>query len=90
MIIIPEDATVSLLAKLHPFLQAHKPHITAVYQDLSHKNRLLERHYAHILGEWRHPALAEDDKAMDVIRHQHQTNRSWQHCYCLLSEKPDA
>ena len=88
MIIIPEDATVSLLAKLHPFITANKPQTQATYLELTGKDRRLELRYAKISGEWRHPSTNELDKMTDVIMTQHQTNRSWQHCYCLLSEKP--
>ena len=79
---------IETLAKLHPFVAAHRSHGLATYQLLCGADRRLERYYAHIAGEWRHPACGDDDKAMDVVTEQHQTNRSWQHCYCLLSEKP--
>ncbi len=74
-------------AQLHPFIQAHKPHGFASYQLLDVKARRQERRLAHDAGEWKHPAIGEDDKAMDVIIHQHQTHRSWHGDYCILSDK---
>ena len=68
---------LSMLCKLHPFVAATRPHGTAAYQDLDGADRIRERHYAHIAGEWRHPACGEDDKTMDVVIEQHQTHRSW-------------
>ena len=67
---------IDMLCKLQPFVSATRPHGCASYQLLFGTDRRLERHYAHMLGEWRHPACS-DDKAMDVVVDQHQTHRSW-------------
>ena len=77
---------VPMLCKLQPFVSATRPHGKAAYQMLFGADRRLERHYAHIAGEWRHPACSDDDKAMDVITEQHQTHRSWM---MLTSDLPD-
>ncbi len=84
-----KPTTVSDAAKLHPFITAHKPHGFASYQLLQGKDRRDERRYAKLAGEWKHPACGELDKMTDVIITQHQTNRSWQHCYCNLDERPN-
>ena len=89
MIITTETPTTPKeAAQLHPFVQCYKPAGMATHQMLLPHERRFERHLAHIAGEWRHPACGEDDKLMDVVRKQHQTNRSWEHCYCLLDERP--
>ncbi len=75
MILIPDNASISLLAKLHPFIIANKPQTQAVYQELTGKDRRDELRYAKIAGEWRHPSTNELDKMTDVIITQHQTNR---------------
>ena len=64
-------------AQLHPFVQCYKTHGVATYLMLSGKDRRLERDYAHLAGEWRHPACGEDDKLMDLVHKQHQMHRSW-------------
>jgi hypothetical protein len=80
------ELDLPMLCKLQPFVSATRPHGKATYQLLFGADRRLERHYAHIAGEWRHPAVGEDDKAMDVITEQHQTHRSWM---MLTSDLPD-
>ena len=72
--------------KLHPFMVCYRPHGTAVYQDLSHKDRMNERELAHLAGEWRHPAVGEDLPLMTLIKTQHQMNRSWHH---IRTDLPD-
>ena len=81
-----QQLPISMLCKLQPFVSATRPHGRAAYQDLFGADRRLERHYAHIANEWRHPACGEDDKLMDVIRTQHQMNRSWMH---IRTDLPD-
>ena len=55
-------------AQLHPFVQCYKEHGTATYLILSGKDRRLEREYAHLAGDWRHPACGEDLPLMDPAR----------------------
>ncbi len=66
---------IDMLCKLQPFVSATRPHGKATYQLLFGADRRLERHYAHIAGEWRHPAGGEDGKAMEVMTEQHQSAR---------------
>ena len=68
----------SLYCKLHPFIIANRPQTQATISELTQTERFQELEYAHLAGEWRHPACGEDDKLMDVVRTQHQTTRSWQ------------
>ncbi len=75
-------------AQLHPFVQCYKTHGVATYLILSGKDRRLEREYAHLAGDWRHPACGEDLPLMTLVKQQHQTNRSWMHLTCDLTDRP--
>ena len=72
------------MCQLQRVVSAYRPHGTAAYQDLPHQERKAERNLAKTAGEWRYPTTNELDKAMDTIRHQHQTTRSW---HCLQQEE---
>jgi hypothetical protein len=87
IITVDTPTTPKEAAQLHPFVQCYKPAGVATYKLLDVKSRRYERRLAHDAGEWRHPAVGEDDKAMDVIIHQHQTHRSWHGDYCNLCDK---
>ena len=79
MILIPDNASISLLAKLHPFVVANKPQTQSVIYELTGKQKTDERRWAKLAGERRFPASSEDDKLMPLIKRQHQMNRSWMH-----------
>ena len=69
----------SLYCKLHPFIIANRAQTQATIYELTGSERRRELHIAHDAGEWRHPACGEDDKLMDLVRHQHQMHRSWKY-----------
>jgi hypothetical protein len=75
------ELPLETIAKIAPFVAAHRPHWKPIYSEVDYNTRMAELHYAHQCGEWRHPACGEDDKAMDVIQEQHTpfdvTNRSY-------------
>ena len=67
------------MSQLQRLVSAYRPHGTAAYQDLTGADRKAEKDIAHLAGEWKHPAIGEDDKTMDLVRTQHQMTRSY-HC----------